>query len=292
MKRNKIKLDITDILIFLIMVLLCFVTLYPFVYAISYSFSNGHSVLTHPVSFFPVDFTMENYKAVFNNDKIARAFFISFSRTVIGLTYTLFVTGTAAYTLSKRHLPGNRFFSYFFIIPMYVSGGMIATYVNISHLGLMNNFLVYILPYGFFAYYMLIMRTYYSSIPVSLEESAQLDGAGDVRIFFQIIAPLSKPIFATIALFAGVLQWNMWFDAMVYVPRASLHPLQLVLQNVLKQAAGLANMKQLAQSGDMKITAEAVQMATLVVATVPILVIYPFVQRYFVKGVMIGAVKA
>jgi len=292
MKSKKLKLNITDIVIFLVMIFLCFVTLYPFVYAISYSFSNGHSVLTNPVSFLPVDFTLENYKAVFSNDKIARAFVVSVMRTVIGLSYTLFITGTAAYTLSKRYLPGNRFFSYFFIIPMYVSGGMIATYVNISHLGLMNNFFVYIFPYGFAAYYMLIMRTYFAGIPISLEESAQLDGAGDIRIFFQIIAPLSKPIFATIALFAGVMQWNMWFDAMVYVPRASLHPLQLVLQNVLKQAAGLANMKQLAQSGEMKITAEAVQMATLVVATVPILLIYPFVQRYFVKGVMIGAVKA
>ena len=175
---------------------------------------------------------------------------------------------------------------------MYISGGMIATFVNVVHLGLMNRLLVYILPYGFFAYYMLIMRTYYNTIPDSLEESAQLDGAGDVLIFFRIIMPLSKPIFATIALFAGVMQWNMWFDAMVYVSNVRLHPLQLVLQNVLKQASGLADIKLLTQAIEIKVTVESVQMATLFVATVPILCIYPFVQRYFVKGVMIGAVKA
>ncbi len=288
----KKRLKIFDVVLIFVMVLICIVTLYPFIYVVSYSLSDGHAVLTNPVKLFPVEFTFDNYRAAFNNDSITRAFGISLLRTVVGTLYTLVVTGFAAYMLSKRHLPGNRFFSYFLIIPMYLSGGMIATYVNISYLGLMNSFWVYILPYGFLAYYMLIMRTFFAGIPISLEESAQLDGAGDLRIFFQIVAPLSKPVFATITLFAGVLQWNMWFDAMLYVLNPNLHPLQLVLQNVLKQSAGLANIKAAAQAIEIKTTAEAVQMATLVIATVPILVVYPFVQRYFVKGVMIGAVKA
>lgn len=286
------RITISQCIIYLIMALICFVTLYPFIYTLSYSFSDGNAVLTSPITFLPVEPTLNNYKAAFDNDNIVRSFFISVSRTLIGLLYTLSVTAMAAYALSKRFLPGNRFFSYFFIIPMYIGGGMIAVYVNIAQLGLMNNFLVYILPYGFIAYYMLIIRTYFASIPVSLEESAQLDGAGDVLIFFRIILPLCKPVFATIALFAGVFQWNSWFDAMVYVPNTKLQPLQLVLQNVLKQAFGLANMRMLVQSSEVKVTAEAVQMATLIIATVPILMIYPFVQRYFVKGIMIGAVKA
>ena len=286
------RITISQCIIYLIMALICFVTLYPFIYTLSYSFSDGNAVLTSPITFLPVEPTLNNYKAAFDNDNIVRSFFISVSRTLIGLLYTLSVTAMAAYALSKRFLPGNRFFSYFFIIPMYIGGGMIAIYVNIAQLGLMNNFLVYILPYGFIAYYMLIIRTYFASIPVSLEESAQLDGAGDVLIFFRIILPLCKPVFATIALFAGVFQWNSWFDAMVYVPNTKLQPLQLVLQNVLKQAFGLANMRMLVQSSGVKVTAEAVQMATLIIATVPILMIYPFVQRYFVKGIMIGAVKA
>ncbi|MEM9424685.1 MAG: carbohydrate ABC transporter permease, partial [Spirochaetota bacterium] len=178
------------------------------------------------------------------------------------------------------------------IVPMYFTGGMIATFVNINQLGLMNNFWVYVLPYGFIPYYMLIMRTYFSGIPVSLEESAMLDGGGDMLIFFRIIVPLSMPIIATIVLFAGVFQWNMWYDAMVYVPNRRLHPLQLVLQNILKNAAGIANMKQQAMTGEIKVTADSIQMATLVVATVPILAIYPFLQKYFVKGVMIGAIKS
>lgn len=274
------------------MILLCIFTLYPFLYTISYSFSDGHAVLSNPVKLLPVQPTLNNYRAVFQNDEILQAFGISVFRTLVGLTVTLFVTGMAAYMLSKRNLPGNRFFSYFLVIPMYLNGGMIAKFVNIAHLGLMNNVLVYILPYGIVAYFMLIMRTYFGSIPDSLEESAELDGAGDILIFFRIVVPLSAPIFATIALFAGVFQWNQWYDAMVYVPNPNLHPLQLLLQNVLKQASGLANIKLLAQAVDIQVTAEAVQMATLIVAVVPILAIYPFVQRYFVKGIMIGAVKA
>ena len=274
------------------MILLCIFTLYPFLYTISYSFSDGHAVLSNPVTLLPVSPTLNNYRAVFQNDEILQAFGVSVFRTVVGLAVTLTVTGMAAYMLSKRNLPGNRFFSYFLVIPMYLNGGMIAKFVNIAHLGLMNNVLVYILPYGIVAYFMLIMRTYFGSIPDSLEESAELDGAGDILIFFRIVVPLSAPIFATIALFAGVFQWNQWYDAMVYVPNPNLHPLQLLLQNVLKQASGLANIKLLAQAVDIQVTAEAVQMATLVVAVVPILAIYPFVQRYFVKGIMIGAVKA
>ncbi len=168
----KTRVKIADIIIYIIMIALCFVTLYPFIYTLSYSFSNGHEVLTHPITFLPVKPTLANYQAAFNNNKIARSFFISASRTFLGLSYTLIVTGMAAYMLSKRFLPGNRFFSYFFIIPMYISGGMIATFVNISHLHLMNKFLVYILPHGFVAYYMLIIRTYFMGIPDSLEESA------------------------------------------------------------------------------------------------------------------------
>ena len=286
------RITVSQCIMYFIMALICFVTLYPFIYTLSYSFSDGRAVLTRPVTFLPVEPTLNNYRAAFGNDNIVRSFFISTARTLIGLLYTLAVTSMAAYALSKRFLPGNRFFSYFFIIPMYIGGGMIAVYVNIAQLGLMNNFLVYILPYGFIAYYMLIIRTYFTSIPASLEESAQLDGAGDVIIFFRIVLPLCKPVLATIALFAGVFQWNSWFDAMVYVPNTKLQPLQLVLQNVLKQAFGLANMKMLVQSSEIKVTAEAVQMATLIIATVPILMIYPFVQRYFVKGIMIGAVKA
>lgn len=287
------KPRVFDVVLYAVMAVICVVTLYPFLYSLSYSLSDGHAVLTRPVTLLPIEPTLSNYQAAFSNSGILRSFFISVLRTSFGLVYTLVITGAAAYTMSKRFLPGNRFLSFFFIIPMYIGGGMIATYVNIFKLGLMNNFLVYILPYGFIAYYMLLIRTYFAGIPDSLEESAQLDGAGDIRIFFQIVLPLSAPVFATIALFAGVLQWNAWFDAMIYVPNTRLQPLQLVLQNVLKQASGLANMKLLTQSSaEVKVTAEAVQMATLIIATVPILAVYPFVQRYFVKGIMIGAVKA
>ena len=286
------RVSFANIVILFVFALLCIVTLYPFLYTLSYSFSDGIAVLSRPITLMPVRPTLNNYRAVFSNDNIMRALSVSVFRTTVGLSFTVLVTGMAAYMLSKRHLPGNRLFSYFFIIPMYISGGMIATFVNIAHLGLMNNLLVYILPYGFIAYYMLIMRTHFAAIPESLEESAELDGAGDLVKFFRIVVPLSTPVFATIALFAGVFQWNQWFDAMVYVPNPRLQPLQLVLQKVLRQATGLADLKLLAQEIDIKITADAVQMATLIVAVTPVLMIYPLLQRYFVKGIMIGAVKA
>ena len=287
------KLSAADLLINFFMMLCVLVTLYPFIYVLSYSFSNGNSVSANPIVLLPVDLTLENYRAVFANNNIVRAFLVSVARTSLGLSCTLLVTGLASYGLSKNYLPGRKWLSYFCIIPMYFSGGMIATYINIRQLGLMNNFWVYILPYGFVAYYMLVMRTYFAAIPKSLEESAMLDGAGDILIFFRIIVPLSMPIIATIALFAGVFQWNAWYDAMVYVPKRSLHPLQLLLQNILKNASGIAAMKLQVAFGDkVRVTADAVQMATLVVTTVPILAIYPFLQKYFVKGVMIGAIKS
>jgi putative aldouronate transport system permease protein len=191
-------------------------------------------------------------------------------------------------------MPGRRFFALLLVVPMYITGGMIANYVNIYQLGLFNNFFVYILPAGFVTFYMLIMRTYFNTIPPSLDESARLDGASELKIFVFIILPLSMPIISTVALFAGVGQWNSWFDAMVYTSSRSLRPLQMVLQSILLANDTQAMMRQAAQQARTKtaVSPETIQMATLIVATVPIMLVYPFLQKYFVKGMMIGAVKS
>lgn len=269
-------------------------TLYPFLYCLAYSFSDTVSLSAKPVYLLPSGFTLENYKAVFRNKTILPAFGISVLRTTIGVVYACFVTGLAAYALSKRDLPGRKVLSLLLIIPMYVGGGMIAGYVNINQLHLNNNFLVYILPMGFATYYMLLMRTFFSELPPSLEEAAKLDGASDFTIFTRIVMPLSKPIFATIALFVGVDQWNAWFDAMVYVTNSKLYPIQMVLQQILMGNASTSMMKQaeMATRGARLVSAETIQTATLIVTVVPIMLVYPFLQKYFVKGVMVGAVKS
>ena len=298
MNRRRSRLrraTFADYVIFLGVLILAFVSLYPFIYCLSYSLSSTQGILIKRVYFLPVEFTVENYKIVFRNPTIMPAFGISVTRTVLGVLYTCSVTGLASYSLSKHDMPARRALALFLLIPMYINGGMIATYVNIYQLGLFNKFAVYILPAGFVTFYMLIMRTYFDSLPVSMEESAKLDGAGNLTVFLRIILPLSMPIFATVALLAGVSQWNSWFDAMVYTQSASLRPLQMVLQGILMQNSAATMMRQAVQEGRgeaNKVSPETIQMATLVITTVPIVCIYPFLQRYFVKGIMIGAVKA
>jgi putative aldouronate transport system permease protein len=176
---------------------------------------------------------------------------------------------------------------------MYINGGMIPYYVVLNQLGLFNNFLVYILPLGFSAFYMLLMRTFFEGVPESLHESARLDGARELTIFIRIILPLSMPIIATIAMFAGVMQWNSWFDGMVYVSRPQMRPMATLIQEMLHKFEASDLRRAIEQQvRDSTTSPESVKMATIVISTVPIICVYPFLQKYFIKGVMIGAVKA
>lgn len=290
--RNKSKTGISQYVFILIMLILSIFTLYPFIYCFAYSLSNAQMSAVHNIVFWPVGFTLDNYFYVFRMSAIYDAALISVIRTVGGVLYSIIITGLASYAISKKELPGKRAISLFLIIPMYISGGLLPTYVLIHSLHLFNNILVYILPNGFWAFNMLLMRTYFDTLPVSLEESARLDGAGDVRIFIRIIFPLSLPIFAVVAMFNGVWQWNAWFDAVLYVTKMQLKPLQSILQMLISQ--NMAN--QVAQmSGKVvkqEVSPESIRMATLILTTLPIVFIYPFFQKYFIKGIMIGAVKA
>ena len=292
------KNAVFDTILLVVMLFVSFATLYPFYYCFIYSLSTPLEMAKHRAFFLPVGFTLENYRVVFRNPLIMPAFFISVARTLSGVIYTCLMTGVASYALTKRSLPGRRYISLFLMLPMYVNGGMIAHYVNTVQLGLYNNVLVYVLPAGFATYYMLIMRTFFMSLPDSLEESARLDGASEMTVFLRIIIPISMPIFATVALFAGVSQWNSWFDAMIYIIDRSKHPLQNILQDILRMrsnnAATLLKQVQNANPNQRRspVTPESIQMATLIITTVPIVMVYPFLQRYFIKGIMIGAVKA
>jgi putative aldouronate transport system permease protein len=293
---RQIKFTIADTVITLIMLSICFITLYPFWYAIIYSFSSSNASMSHPVTLVPIQFTFENYATVFENNRIFRSFLVTAGRTLGGVLYSGTIVAFAAYAISKRALPGNRIIAIFLLIPMYFSGGLLPSYILIYELGLFNHFLVYILPHGFWAFNMLIMRTFFDSLPASLVESATIDGAGDFKVFWKIIIPLSMPVTATIAMFNGVFQWNSWFDTMLYVSNENLQPLSFILQRILKEtlAAQLLASQGLVGAIDMdsnQTSPESLKMATLIVSTVPIIVIYPFLQKYFVKGFMIGAVK-
>jgi len=281
-----------DVVNVLVMIVLCVVTIFPFLYALAYSLSDATAALSANVTIVPVQPTLENYRVVFSSRSILGSFMITVLRTVVGVLYALVVTGLASYAISKKDLPGNRFIAILLFIPMYVSGGLLPYYVLIYKLRLFNNFLVFILPAGFSVYHMLIMRTFFEGLPVSLEESVRLDGGGDLTVFLKIVAPLSKPVIATIAIFVGVWQWNQWFDSLLFVTKPALFPMQTVLQKMLKEA-DLADLGARALVARVRrYSPESLKMATLIVTTLPVVFIYPWLQRYFLKGVMIGAVKA
>jgi len=276
----------------ILFIVLSFILLYPFIYCLSYSFSNSRQAMITNVVLLPIGFTLENFSYVFANNAIVQSFFISVLRTAAGIIWAVTVTGLAAYAISKRTLPFNRIISVFFVVPMYISGGLLPTYVWYHDLHLFNNFLVYILPHGFWAFNMLLMRTYFDTIPVSLEEASKIDGAKDLRILIQVVAPLSMPIVSVIAMYVGVWHWNEWFEPLLYVTNPNLKPLQSMLQRIIMESMGSAMEAQSGRVTEHAVSPTSIQMATLIVSTLPIILIYPFLQKYFIRGVMIGAVKA
>lgn len=283
---------ISRFLIFFLLVTLCFLTLYPFWYVFMYSLSDGVASTAKTVTFYPLKPTIENFRAVFANDGIVKAFFVSAGRTVVGTVLHLTVTSLAAYSLSKSVLIGKKQISIYFLIPMYFSGGLLPYYVLITKLHLINNYLVYILPMLFSGFHMLIMKSFFEEIPSGIEEAARIDGASDFKIFCRIVIPNSKPIIATIGLFIGVSQWNEWFDAFLFINKGTMYPLQTILQKLIleSQVNNLLDiMKKMQQNSS--VTSEALKMATVIVATVPIVIVYPFLQKYFVKGMLLGGVK-
>ena len=277
---------------YILLVLLCIVTLYPFYYVLCYSVSEGAEAAAKVVTVYPRGFTMDNYDAVFRDKNLGSAFIVSVLRTVIGTVGTLIVTSIAAYALSRKNLPGKKWIMWFFMITMYFNAGTLPNFVVMSKLGLLDNFAVYILPMLFSTYYMIIIKSFFEQIPTALIESAVLDGASEFVIFTRIVLPTSTAVIATIALFAGVAQWNAYFDGILYVSNEKLQPLQTLMYKILKseQAFSLSQIANAAE-GATRITAEGVKMSMLIISTVPILCVYPFLQKYFVKGLMLGAVK-
>lgn len=280
----------------LIMIFVILITFYPFYYCFVLSFNNGLDAEMGGIYLWPRKFSLDNYIFIFSEKLLFIGFRNSVLRTVLGTAATILVTSLAAYALSKRNLIGKRFYNIFFLLTMYFSGGLIPTYLVVKKIGLIDRFLVYILP-GIFVYYLaLLFIAYFKSIPDSIEESARIDGSGEFRIFFRLIIPMSAPIFATTALFAGVGQWNAWFDTMIYTRSSQLETLQHLLVRIIKEAEAIINaQKNAAASGggfkSVEVTPFTIKITTMIVTSFPIIVVYPFLQKYFIKGIMLGAVK-
>ena len=283
---------IFEIFLILFMLIFVFVTLYPIINTLAISFNDGFDTIVHRVHFFPHSPTTDNYKAVFAKEGYRWGAVNTVSRTVLGTLISLVVNAVLAYVISRKRFLFKKSFSLFWVITMYVNGGLIPTYIVYQKLGLTNNFLVYIIPGAASAFNMLVIRNYMNGIPDSLEESAQIDGAGYFKIFYSIISPLCKPVYATIALFVAVYHWNSWFDAMLYNKMHNeLTVLQYELMKQLQTAMSTQGSVEGLKNGGTTITPTSIRAAATIVTMVPILCIYPFLQRYFVTGLTIGGVK-
>ena len=294
-KKNKIKTStgekIFTVFNYAFFTLLCLLMLYPFWHVLMQSLSSMEEALKGGVFLYPKGFNLDTYVSVFKNPQIYSGFGTTIFATVVGSVLGTLVTAMTAYPLSKTRLRGGKIIMVLVLFTMIFNAGMIPNYLLIRNLGLYDNRWALVLPMLVSAYNCIIMKSFFLSIPESLEESARIDGANDMRIVFSIILPLSKATIATILLFNAVMYWNDYFSTVLYIQATDKWSLQAVLRNMLtntQQAMQAAGVNVRAQSNTNAVTIKA---ASIVVATVPILVVYPFVQKYFVKGVMIGGVK-
>jgi len=276
------------------MVVFAFLCVYPFIYVLALSLNDGLDAQKGGIYFWPRKFSLENYAAIFKNPDIVNAYAITLFRVVVGTILTVFLTAACSYAMSRNTLPFRRFFNWMILIPMYFSGGIIPYYLVVSGLGLKDSIWVYVIPTIYSSFNIILMRTFMKQLPESLNESARLDGANDFIIFIKIILPLSKPVIATVALFTAVYHWNDWYMATIFATSKKMWPASTLLLNILKSSeiSSYVNTKFfMAGARRRVVTPEALKMAMLIVTTLPIVIVYPFLQKYFVKGVMIGSLK-
>lgn len=286
------------VVVYLLIILLCLSIILPFLNIFALSFNAGKDAERGGIYFWPRLWSLQNYKEVLVSSNILTAFGISLFRTVVGTVASVFLTAMAAYALKSKTLPGVRFFTLLIFFTMLFSGGIIPYYMLLKSLHLTNTIWVYVIPALYSAWNLVIMRTFFQQIHVSLEESARMDGYNDFSIFMRIIMPLSKPVIAVIALFNAVGHWNDWFTGAFYVRSGDLRPLSTLLQEMLTRAEAMrsklesaAGMNQYDALDKMQVTGDSMKMATIMIVVAPIIIIYPFIQKYFAQGVMIGSIK-
>ncbi|MBR6729482.1 MAG: carbohydrate ABC transporter permease [Clostridia bacterium] len=280
----------------LLMLFLCVIMVYPYLNQLALSLNEGADSMMGGITIFPRKFTLANYEAIVKNASIWKAAGISAANAICSTILQLVVCVGAAYAMSKKQMPFRNAIIWFLMIPNYISAGMIPTYILYRYLGLLNNWLVYVLPGVFVFYNTVIIRTFLSSLPEALEEAAYIEGANEVQILVKIILPLCLPVLATISLWSLVGTWNDWTTTLYYVNNGELNTLQFVVMQLIKQSEVISKMTtEAAMTGtdvsNVQPTSEAIKSASIIFSTAPIIMSYPFLQKYFVKGVTVGAVK-
>ena len=289
--RRSTGSKVFDVFNVLLMLLFLLVTLYPFWYVVIVSLSDGKAVLSGLVQLLPVNITLDTYRVVLRDSNIITGFMNTVLYAVTGTCVNLVMTSLCAYPLSRPVLPGKKIVMRIIVFTMFFSGGMIPSYLVINQLGMIDTIWAMIIPGAISTYNMIVMRTFFMGIPESLHESAALDGANDLQILVRIVLPLSKSIMATMLLFYAVGHWNAYLNALLYLNKKAMFPLQSILRNMVVDGQFTEAQTQVGSVSSFTVIETTMKYATIVVSTLPIIMIYPFVQKYFVKGVMIGSLK-
>lgn len=294
--KNKIhdtKSDIVfNVFLYTVTGLMILVALYPMYFVLIASISNPTDVSAGNIVFYPVGITFKGYQKLLEYPQLWTGYGNTIIYALFGTIFSLIANIPAAYALSRRDLVGRKLFTAFFLIPMFFTGGLIPTYMVVNNYHLLDTRLVMVLPFCVVTYYIIVARTFFtSSLPDGLWEAAQIDGCGNLRFFFQIVLPLSKAVIAVVALWTAVGQWNSYFNALIYLRSPELQPLQIVLRNILIGNQTISAMSTGSAAVEAKQTADLIKYAIIVVSSAPIMCLYPFVQKYFNQGVMIGALK-
>ncbi|MFV0528463.1 MAG: carbohydrate ABC transporter permease [Lachnospiraceae bacterium] len=288
MKKKK-TFDIVVIIVFVFMAL---ITIYPLYNVIVLSFSNTQAVAKHTPYLLPYVFDLTGFKTILQDKVFLNSLLVSIFVTVVGVTINVFFSLIAGYVLSRRYLLGRNILMTLILFTMLFSGGLVPTYLVVKDLGLINSVWAMILPTALNTYYLIIIKNYFLGLPEGLFEAAKLDGAGEWTMLWKIAVPLSKPIVATFTLFYAVERWNEWYNALLYISDKTLAPLQIYLRDILISLnSQLSSQAQQMMSAGGKVSGSAMQMATIVITALPIMLIYPYLQKYFVNGVMVGGIK-
>ncbi|MBQ5537591.1 MAG: carbohydrate ABC transporter permease [Treponema sp.] len=286
---SDIRLDIIFKAIAFLMVL---AVIYPLWFVIVASFSNPQEIASGEVWLFPAQWDFSGYRELFRQKQIWTSYLNTIIYTLVGTFIALAVNIPAGYAMSRRDLAGSRFINAFLLVPMFVSGGLIPTYFVVKAFGLLDSFWVMVLPFSVSTYNIIVARTFFkSSLPETLWEAAQIDGCGTIRYFFQFVIPLSKSVLAVIGLWTAVGLWNSWFNALIYIDREELQPLQLLLRRILITNQSLLGAAMGSMAQELRRLSDMMKYAAIVISTLPIMLLYPFLQKYFNQGVMLGSIK-
>ena len=281
-----------DVVVIIMFAALALLTLYPFYNVIILSFSNTESVAKHIPYLLPFALDLTGYKTIIQDSDFINSLLVSLFVTIAGTAVNMVLSVIAAYVLSRKYLDGRNMIMSVIVFTMLFGGGLVPTYMVIKDMGLINKVWAMILPTAINTYYLIIMKNYFLGLPDGLFEAAKLDGAGEWTMLWKVAFPLSKPIMATFTLFYAVDRWNEWYNALLYINKKALSPLQIYLRDILTSLnSQLSTQAQQMMGSTQKVSTSAVQMATIVITALPIMLVYPFLQKYFAKGVMLGAVK-